>query len=202
MSNLKIEQRINLKFLVKLKKSPTECLKMLTEVYGKDTMSRTRDFEWPKKFKDGREEVEDEHPGRPCTSKTDENVDKIDKIIRNDRHLSIRMIIDMINIDKETVRQILHNNLNMNKVCAKMVPKNLSQDQKDNRKNICSDILQMINEQPNLLENVITCDDTWIFQYDPETKRQSMHWKTPTLPIIKKVRMSKSKLKVMLIVFF
>jgi len=40
-----------------------------------------------------------------------------------------------------------------------MVPENLSQDQKDNRKNICSDILQMINEQPNLLENVITCDE-------------------------------------------
>lgn len=32
------------------------------------------------------------------------------------------MIADMINIEKETVRQILHNNLNMNKFCAKMVP--------------------------------------------------------------------------------
>ena len=31
------------------------------------------------------------------------------------------------------------------------------------------------------MENVITCDETWIFQYDPETKRQSMHWKTPYL---------------------
>jgi hypothetical protein len=103
------------------------------------------------------------------------------------------MIADMINIDKETVRQILHNNLNMNKVCAKMVPKILSQDQKDNRKNICSDILQMINEQPNLLENVITCDEPWIFQYDSETKRQSMYWKTPTSPRIKKARMSKFK---------
>ncbi|VVC27913.1 Hypothetical protein CINCED_3A014477 [Cinara cedri] len=87
MPNLKIE---HLKFLVKLKKSPTECLKMLTEVYGKDTMSRTRVFKWHKRFKDGREEVEDyEHPGRPCTSKSDENVDKIDKIVRNDRRLSI-----------------------------------------------------------------------------------------------------------------
>ncbi|VVC30701.1 Hypothetical protein CINCED_3A001474 [Cinara cedri] len=92
---------------------------MLTEVYRKDTMSRTRVFEWRKRFKDGREEVEDdEHPGRLCTSKSDENVDKI---VRNDRRFSIRIIGDMINIDKETVRQILHNNLNMNKVCAKMV---------------------------------------------------------------------------------
>lgn len=48
--------------------------------------------------------------------------------------------------------------------------KNLSQDQKDNRKNICSDILKKINERPNLLENVIMCDETWIFQYDLKQK--------------------------------
>ncbi|VVC39050.1 Hypothetical protein CINCED_3A010720 [Cinara cedri] len=101
MPNLKIKQCVNLKFLVKLKKPPPECLKMLTEVYGKDTMLRTRVFEWHKRFKDGREEVkDDEHPGRPCTSNSDENVDKIDKIVRNDRRYSIRMIADMINIDK------------------------------------------------------------------------------------------------------
>jgi hypothetical protein len=51
-----------------------------------------------------------------------------------------------------------------------MIPKNLTQEQKDNRKNICSDIMERITEQPDVLENVITCDETWIFQYDPEMK--------------------------------
>jgi hypothetical protein len=45
-------------------------------------------------------------------------------------------------------------------------------------------------------------DETWIFQYDPETKRQSTHWKTPNSPRIKKVRMSKSNEKAIVIVFF
>jgi hypothetical protein len=40
--------------------------------------------------------------------------------------------------------------------------------------------MERITEQPGVLENVITCDETWIFQYDPQTKRQLMHWKTPT----------------------
>jgi hypothetical protein len=53
-----------------------------------------------------------------------------------------------------------------------------------------------------VLAIVITCDVTWIFQYDPEMKRQSMHWKTPTSPRMKKARMSKSKVKAMMIVFF
>jgi len=32
-------------------------------------------------------------------------------------------IANMINIENETGRNIVHKNLNMNKVCAKMVPK-------------------------------------------------------------------------------
>jgi hypothetical protein len=47
-------------------------------------------------------------PGRPCTSKTNENVEKIEQIVRIDRRLSILMIAEMVNIDKETVRQVLH----------------------------------------------------------------------------------------------
>lgn len=120
---------------------------------------------------------DDEHPGHSCISKNVENVENIGKINRNDWRLSIRMIAK-INIDKRMVQQMLHNNLSMKKVCAKIIPKNLSQDQEDNRNNIFSDNLQTMNEQPNLLKNVITCDETCIFQYYPEIKRQSMRWKT------------------------
>jgi hypothetical protein len=70
------------------------------------------------------------------------------------------MIAAMVNMDKEMVRQFFHDQLNMMKVCAIMVPKNLIQEEKDIRKNICSDIMGQITEQPNVLENVIACDDT------------------------------------------
>ena len=40
------------------------------------------------------------------------------------------------------------------------------------------------------------------FEYDPETKRQSCQWKSPTSPRPKKARQSKSKVKVVLITFF
>nr|CAH7723473.1 unnamed protein product [Callosobruchus chinensis] len=166
-------------------------------------MSRTRVFEWHKRFSEGREEVEDdERTGRPVTSRIEENIKKVNEIVRKDRRLSLRMISDLSNIDRETVRKILHEDLKMTKVCAKMVPKNLTLEQKENRKNICIDIMQQLEADPGLLEKVVTCDETWIFQYDPETKRQSMHWKTQSSPRMKKARMSKSKLKAMLIIFF
>lgn len=64
------------------------------------------------------------------------------------------------------------------------------------------DALENIENNPDFLQNVITCDETWIFQYDPETKRQSMHWKKSQSPRLKKARMGKSKFKAMMIVFF
>jgi hypothetical protein len=68
-------------------------------------------------------------------------------------------------------------------------------------KNVCSNIMERIREL-GVLENVSTCDEMWIFHYNPETKRQLMHWETPTLLRMKKARMSKSKVKAMMIVFF
>ena len=54
------EQRANLKFLTKLGKTPSESFEMLQQVYGEEALSRTRAFEWHKRFKEGREEVEDD----------------------------------------------------------------------------------------------------------------------------------------------
>ena len=66
----------------------------------------------------------------------------------------------MVSIDKETVRQILHDNRHMTKVCAKAVPKLLTRDQKEKRQESCADILKQIEEKPKFLDSVITCDET------------------------------------------
>ena len=87
-------------------------------------------------------------------------------------------------------------------VCAKVVTKILTPEQKEHRVNCCADALENIENVPDFLLNVITCDETWIFQYDPETKRQSMRWKSPQSPRKTKACMSKSKFKAMMIVFF
>lgn len=52
------------------------------------------------------------------------------------------------------------------------------------------------------IERVITEDETWVYHYNPETKRQSMAWKTVDEPRPTKARMNKSQGKAMLITFF
>ena len=134
-------------------------------------MSRTRVFEWHKRFVEGREDVEDDpKTGRPCTSTTYSNIEKVRQLVRSDRRLTIRVIASEVGMDKETVRTILADTLGMRKVCAKMVPRLLTKEQKVQRLNACRHILQQMEAEEKLLENVITGDESWVFQYDPETK--------------------------------
>jgi predicted DNA binding protein len=44
-------------------------------------------------------------------------------LVQADRRLTIRMLSEELGINKETVRQMLHENLSMRKLCAKLVPK-------------------------------------------------------------------------------
>ena len=84
-----------------------------------------------------------------------------------------------MNINRETVRIILTEDLDVTKVCAEMVPKELTEERKQRRVTICQDLLV---RQDDILGHVITGDETWVYQYDPEMKRQSAQWKTANSP--------------------
>jgi len=166
-------------------------------------MYRARVFEWHKRFSEGRESVkDDDRPGRPCTAVTVDNTEKVRDVIRKNRRLGVRTVAEEVSLDRESVRRILREELNMRKVCAKMVPKLLSDEQKDRRKELCLDLLQRIENEPDVLNSIITCDETWVFTYDLETKRQLVQWKSTSSPRPKKASMSRSKFKDVLIDFF
>ena len=123
-------------------------------------------------------------------------------MVRVDRRLTVRMIYEKLSIGRDTVWKILTENLEMRKLCAKMVPRILSEYQKQRKLTVCQDITERLEVEPDLLNFVINGDKNWVFEYDPETKRQSCEWKGYGSPRPVKARKSKSKVKVMLIVFF
>ena len=83
-----------------------------------------------------------------------------------------------------------------------MVPKILSEYQRQRKFTACQDITKHLEAKSDLLNSILTGDETWVFEYDPEMKRQSREWKSYGSPRPMKARKSKSKVKVMLIVFF
>lgn len=66
----------------------------------------------------------------------------------------------------------------------------------------CKDIIKHARRDENFLKTIVTGDETWCFQYEPQTKRQSAEWRSPDEGNPKKSRLMKSKIKTMLICFY
>jgi len=67
---------------------------------------------------------------------------------------------------------------------------------------ICQELKETVINDPTLLLNVITGDESNVYACDQDAKLQSSQWKSPGSPRPKKACMQKSKLKMMLICFF
>ena len=89
----------------------------------------------------------------------------------------------------------------MRRIAAKFVPRLLNSDQRDHRVQVCTKLQEAVRHDPNFLSRVKTGDESWVYDYDPETKQQSTQWKTPSSPRPKKVRQVCSNIKSMLIIF-
>ena len=151
---------------------------MLTVAYGESTLDRSSVFRWYKMFSEGREDGNDEEcAGHPTTSTTDENIDKMKKMVLAIRLITIREIAEDLDISIGSCHSIFTNDLGMTRVAAKYVPKLLNFDQKQHHINIAQKILDSVRDDPNLIQRAITGDESWVYGYDVETKAQSSQWK-------------------------
>ena len=110
-----------------------------------------------------------------------------------DRRESIETINAQFDVSVGTVHTIFREELKMQKICAKFVPRVFREDH---------DSREMINSDPAVLDALVTYDDSWIYYYVPETKRQSSYRKHAGSSGAKKARQSKSTHKLLMILFF
>ena len=89
----------------------------------------------------------------------------------------------------------------MRRVSAKFIPKLLSDEQKHHRLQVTQEMINRSENDPDLLNRVITGDESWVYGYAPKTRAKSSQWKSPGLPRPKKARQSRSNVKTMLVVF-
>ncbi|KAG1653486.1 Protein GVQW3 [Nymphon striatum] len=125
---------------------------------------------WYKCFKEGRESVESNLcSGRPSTSRTPENVERVRDAINEDRRLTVRELEENLEIPRTSVSEILMEDLGMRHVAAKFVPWFPLQEQKAFRAEIAEDLLQTTNNDPHFLKQVITGDESWKCAADEES---------------------------------
>jgi len=143
MSDKNIEQRINIKFCVKIGKSASKTLAVLTVAYGEYAMKKSSVFEWHRRFKEGREDVQDDpRSGQPKTQRTDANVDRE----RNFGALRSKIGCESNNRRNEyeygNSATDCKEDLGLRKLYAKVVPRILTHGQKQRRLHNSSDLLR------------------------------------------------------------
>ena len=176
---------------------------MLQTAFGLSRVNRASVFEWHKIFKEGRESVrDDERCGRSKEVRTPELIGQIKNFMDKDRRVSIETISARFDVSVGIVHTIIRKELKMRKICAKFVPRVLREDQKERRCRDSRERVELINSDPAVLDTLVTCDESWIYCYDPETKTHSSQWKHAGSPCPKKARQSKSTHKVLNIAFF
>jgi transposase len=126
-----LEQQIIIKFLVKLGKSGPKICQMLQQAYGENALKRSTVFKWMQRYREGRKDPTDnKRSGRPSTSLSDENSDRVHSLMLSDHQMTVQMIADELQIGKTFVYSIVTEDLEMRKICAKIVPKLLTPEQK------------------------------------------------------------------------
>jgi len=116
--------------------------------------------------------------------------------------MTIREISGDLNISYGSVQNILTTDLNMKRVSAKFVPRVLTAEQKQQPLSISLELRDRAAPDSSFLGNVITGDETWVYGYNLEARVQSSQWKSSRSPRAKQVYQSRSKIKVMMSVFF
>jgi hypothetical protein len=97
MSGKNLDQRINIKFCVKIGKSASATLALLA--YGECAMKKSSDFEWHRQFREGRVDVQDDpRSGQPKTQRTDANADRARTLVRSNQILGVRLLVEELNM--------------------------------------------------------------------------------------------------------
>ena len=89
------------------------------------------------------------------------------------------------------------------RVSARWVPRELSAFDWKRRLQICKGLKQRFDKERQLCLNlIVTCDETWVHHFTPESKRASKQWKHVDSPPPKKFRTIASAGKVMASIFW
>ena len=95
-------------------------------------------------------------------------------MVREDPRITYWDIEKILGVSSGSVNIILHQHLGVRKLCCRWIPLLLSDTEKKARVDWCCEMrLRFENGMSRRVSEIITGDETWIYQYDPENKRQS-----------------------------
>jgi len=173
-------------------------------VCGDIAMSDDMIRKWVRMFNEGRENMHDEaRSGRPSLV-NDDLVRKVNKRVHDDKRFTIfDLSLHFPQISRTLLYDIISRHLVYWKVCARWVPKKLTEEHK--KQHVACALTFLIHyhkERDSMLSHIVTGDETWVSHITPESKQQSLHWKHTGSPKWKKFKQTFSTRKIMCTLFW
>jgi hypothetical protein len=105
---------------------------------------------------------DDKHTGWPRTVGTELKI-QVATLVHANRSQTVGEIAAAAGISHGTCHNILSDDLNMSRVTQHSVPRVLTQDQRDDRRSICSDMIDSADKDGTFLNRIITGDEQRLF---------------------------------------
>lgn len=98
-------------------------------------------------------------------------VKKVEAVILDDRRSTMERVMAETGLSYGSAWRIIHEELHMNKVSARWVPRLLTPLQKQTRHDFSQQNLTLLERnEDDFFARLVTMDECWVYLYDPETK--------------------------------
>ena len=152
----------------------------MADVYGDSSPAKYSTVaKWSAEFKRGRDSLEDDsRPGRPADVISQEMIDRVERLVLNNRRIKVAELASECGISNGSVYTIIHAHLGMSKVSARWVPRNLNMQDRQQMVESSQGLLEVYNANPeDFHTRLVRGDETWPHHWNPDTKKESMQWK-------------------------
>ena len=127
MESQNIEFRAVIKFPTKEGTKAKEIHRRMADVYADSSSNYSTVAKWSAEFKRGQDSLEDDpRPGRPADVISQEMIDRVERLVLNNRRIKVAKLASECGISNGSVYTIIHEHLGMSKVSARWVPRNLT----------------------------------------------------------------------------
>ena len=165
--------RFYIKVHIALNIQPTIIHNELCTDFGDEAPSFRTGAKWSKYFRDGRKEINDE---TRITTTTFENIEEIQSIINDNPYITIEKLQEQTDLSHDTIQRIISDHLNLRKITARYVPKQLTDFQRFERVRICQENLAKFESDAWQLCDVVTGDEFWFYHKQISRKSSNFTW--------------------------
>ena len=107
----------------------------------------------------------------------EKNVATVKMLIEEDARYTVQEIEELSGVHSSSVLKILREQLGLRKICARWVPHLLTEEQKQSRLRLVSQVIEKYDKcDPHRLEEIITSDETWIYHFQADSKAKNKVW--------------------------